>query len=75
MRASVGDHLIVQSPTTGKPRREGEIVGLHRANGEPPYDVRWSDSDRICLVFPGPDAHIHHPHPAGGAGDAASAPR
>lgn len=60
MKAEVGDHLIVESPVTGKPRREGEIVGLHHENGEPPYDVRWTDNDHVSVVFPGPDAHIQH---------------
>ncbi len=60
MHAEVGDQLIVESPTTGATRRDGEIVGLHHDDGTPPYDVRWSDSDHVSLVFPGPDAHIHH---------------
>ncbi|WP_432012189.1 Acg family FMN-binding oxidoreductase [Streptomyces cucumeris] len=60
MHAQVGDQLIVESPTTGAARRDGEIVGLHHDDGTPPYDVRWSDSEQISLVFPGPDAHIHH---------------
>ncbi|AGP61014.1 Acg family FMN-binding oxidoreductase [Streptomyces rapamycinicus] len=59
MRAHVGDQLIVESPTSGATKRDGEIVGLHHDDGTPPYDVRWSDTDQITLVFPGPDAHIH----------------
>lgn len=64
MRAAVGDRLIVERATTGQPRREGEIVGLHHSSGEPPYDVRWSDSEHVSVVFPGPDAHVHHHGPA-----------
>lgn len=60
MRAHLGDQLVVESPTTGLARRDGEIVGLHHADGTPPYDVRWSDTNRVTLVFPGPDAHVHH---------------
>ncbi|GAA2494955.1 DUF1918 domain-containing protein [Streptomyces sp. NPDC059506] len=60
MRASVGDRVIVESATTGQPRRDGEIVALHHPDGTPPYDVRWSDTGRVTVVFPGPDAHIHH---------------
>ncbi|MFD5387090.1 Acg family FMN-binding oxidoreductase [Streptomyces sp. NPDC127074] len=59
MRAQVGDQLIVESPTSGATERDGEIVGLHHDDGTPPYDVRWSDTDQVTLVFPGPDAHIH----------------
>ncbi|AVZ77834.1 XRE family transcriptional regulator [Streptomyces lunaelactis] len=60
MRAHLGDQLVIESPTTGATRRDGEIVGLHHADGTPPYDVRWSDTDEVTLVFPGPDAHVRH---------------
>ncbi|GKQ37901.1 pyridoxamine 5'-phosphate oxidase family protein [Streptomyces sp. A012304] len=60
MRAHLGDRLVVESPATGATRRDGEIVGLHHEDGTPPYDVRWSDTDEVTLVFPGADAHIHH---------------
>jgi len=74
MRAQLGDVLVVESPTTGVTKRDGEIVGLHHQDGTPPYDVRWSDTDHVTLVFPGPDAHVRHVHavPAGGP-DAAHA--
>ncbi|MFE3632716.1 pyridoxamine 5'-phosphate oxidase family protein [Streptomyces cellostaticus] len=60
MRAHLGDQLVVESAATGVARRDGEIVGLHHEDGTPPYDVRWSDTDQVSLVFPGPDAHIRH---------------
>ncbi|MGX1128566.1 nitroimidazol reductase NimA-like FMN-containing flavoprotein (pyridoxamine 5'-phosphate oxidase superfamily) [Streptomyces glaucescens] len=60
MRAHLGDQLVIESPATGATRRDGEIVGLHHDDGTPPYDVRWSDTDEVTLVFPGPDAHIRH---------------
>ncbi|MBA2806879.1 DUF1918 domain-containing protein [Streptomyces sp. KM273126] len=60
MRADLGDQIVIESPTTGAHRRDGEIVGLHHEDGTPPYDVRWSDTHEVTLVFPGPDAHIHH---------------
>ncbi|MGF1239694.1 pyridoxamine 5'-phosphate oxidase family protein [Streptomyces sp. 2-6] len=59
MHAQLGDRLVVESPVTGVTRRDGEIVGLHHDDGTPPYDVRWSDTGEITLVFPGPDAHVH----------------
>ncbi|MGW3989193.1 pyridoxamine 5'-phosphate oxidase family protein [Streptomyces sp. NPDC004830] len=58
MHAHLGDRLIVESPTTGVVRRDGEIIGLHHDDGTPPYDVRWSDTGDVTLVFPGPDAHL-----------------
>ncbi|MFD9813416.1 DUF1918 domain-containing protein [Streptomyces sp. NPDC059080] len=63
--ARVGDRLIVGGATVGDEGRDGEIVGLHHADGTPPYDVRWSDTDRVTLVFPGPDAHVQHTPPTG----------
>ncbi|WP_073951331.1 pyridoxamine 5'-phosphate oxidase family protein [Streptomyces kebangsaanensis] len=77
MRAQLGDRLVVESPVTGVVRRDGEIVGLHHDDGTPPYDVRWSDTGEVTVVFPGPDAHIRHRQrepregvsPAGGVGD------
>ncbi|MFF3898000.1 pyridoxamine 5'-phosphate oxidase family protein [Streptomyces sp. NPDC001812] len=60
MRAHLGDQLVIEGPATGAPRRDGEIVGLHHEDGTPPYDVRWSDTQAVTLVFPGPDAHIKH---------------
>ncbi|MFF3821489.1 pyridoxamine 5'-phosphate oxidase family protein [Streptomyces bluensis] len=60
MRAQLGDHLVIESPVTGATRRDGEIVGLHHEDGTPPYDVRWSDTHEVTLVFPGRDAHVRH---------------
>lgn len=58
--AHVGDRLIIGGATVGDAGRDGEIVGLHHADGTPPYDVRWSDTGRVTLVFPGPDARVQH---------------
>ncbi|TPQ15720.1 DUF1918 domain-containing protein [Streptomyces sporangiiformans] len=74
MRAQLGDQLVVESPATGATRRDGEIVGLHHADGTPPYDVRWSDTDEVTLVFPGPDAHIRHIEHRPGSPQAPSRP-
>ncbi|MFF3890081.1 DUF1918 domain-containing protein [Streptomyces sp. NPDC001914] len=60
MQAHLGDQLVIESTRSGAARRDGEIVGLHHADGTPPYDVRWSDTDEVALVFPGPDAHVRH---------------
>ncbi|MQS17131.1 DUF1918 domain-containing protein [Streptomyces kaniharaensis] len=62
MKAAVGDRIIVQGTRPGAARRDGEIVGLHHPDGSPPYDVRWSDNDRVTEYFPGPDTRIHHYH-------------
>ncbi|WP_055627345.1 DUF1918 domain-containing protein [Streptomyces hirsutus] len=75
MRAQLGDQLVVESPATGATRRDGEIVGLHHEDGTPPYDVRWSDTDEVTLVFPGPDAHIRHIEHGPGSAHEPSRPR
>ncbi|MFC9729827.1 DUF1918 domain-containing protein [Streptomyces roseolus] len=58
--ARVGDRLIVGGATVGDGGRDGEIVALHHEDGSPPFDVRWSDTGRVTLVFPGPDARVQH---------------
>ncbi|GAA3388199.1 DUF1918 domain-containing protein [Streptomyces roseoviridis] len=70
--AHVGDRLIIGGATIDDAGRDGEIVGLHHADGTPPYDVRWSDTGRVSLVFPGPDARVHH---FADSGAEAAAPR
>ncbi|MFF3517907.1 DUF1918 domain-containing protein [Streptomyces sp. NPDC002573] len=60
MRAHLGDRLVIEGQATDATRRDGEIVGLRHADGTPPYDVRWSDTGEVTLVFPGPDAHVRH---------------
>ncbi|MFI9650682.1 DUF1918 domain-containing protein [Streptomyces sp. NPDC052040] len=59
-RARVGDEIVVRGTTAGVIARDGEIVGLHHPDGSPPYDVRWADSGRVTLYFPGPDSYIRH---------------
>jgi hypothetical protein len=29
-------------------------------DGDPPYLVRWDDTGRTTLLFPGSDCRIHH---------------
>jgi Domain of unknown function (DUF1918) len=50
MRANVGDWLI----RGGDSGRSGLVIGLHHADGSPPYVVRWRSDGHIALVFPGP---------------------
>ena len=60
MRATAGDRLIVKATHVGEPNRDAEILEVHGADGCPPYLVRWSDTGHEGLVFPGPDAEVHH---------------
>ena len=61
MHAQVGDGLVIQGHQVGERRRTGEIVEVRGGDGGPPYLVRWDDSGRTTLLFPGSDCEIHHP--------------
>ncbi len=63
MRASIGDRILIASNQLDRPARDGKVVELRNPDGSPPYLVRWSDTGRTGLFFPGPDAHIEH-HPS-----------
>lgn len=69
MIAAVGDHMVIGGHRVGQPLRRGEIVEVRGADGAPPYLVRWDDSGRTTLLFPGPDCTIEH-LAASSAGDA-----
>ncbi len=58
-RARVGDRIVVRGHHLGEPGRDGEILEV-AADGGPPFRVRWSDSGREVLLFPGPDALVEH---------------
>ncbi|HEX6345883.1 DUF1918 domain-containing protein [Umezawaea sp.] len=58
MRAQTGDWLLVEQSSVDRPARRGRIVGVRRADGGPPYLVRWLDTGHETLVYPGPDAHV-----------------
>ncbi len=60
MFAAVGDRLVINSQHLGEPVKDGEIIALRHADGSPPYVVRWEDTGRESLVFPGPDATVQH---------------
>lgn len=63
MYAAVGDRLLVKGRILGDPGRDGEILEVSHPDGTPPYLVRWADTGRTSLFFPGPDATVHHfPH-------------
>jgi hypothetical protein len=52
--------MVVASARLDGPVRDGEIVRADN-DGAGPYLVRWADSGRETLFFPGPDAHVEHP--------------
>lgn len=58
MKARVGERLVIDGTHLGEPARTGVIIELRHADGTPPYVVRWLDTGRETLVFPGPDARV-----------------
>jgi hypothetical protein len=68
MKARAGDRLVIRGHRVHEPDRDAEILEVRGPDGEPPYRIRWSDSGRDTLIFPGSDALIeqleHRPAPA-----------
>ena len=60
MFATVGDELIIEGHRIGLPRRIGKVVEARGDGGGPPYLVRWDDTGRTTLLFPGADCRIEH---------------
>lgn len=58
MKAQVGDWLVIQPRYVDAHGRRGLILDVPDDAGGPPYLVRWTDTDREALVFPGPDARV-----------------
>lgn len=64
MKAKVGDRLVLEGTHVGDPRRVGIVTALRHDDGSPPYVVRWLDTGKEGLVFPGTEAHVEAPAPA-----------
>jgi hypothetical protein len=77
VEARVGDRLVIKGHRIHEPDRDAEILEVGDRDGGPPYRVRWSDSGRVTLLFPGSDARIEsveHEHgylPPGALGQVA----
>ena len=64
MKAEPGDRIVIRGRNVGDVIRAGIITGVRGADGEPPYIVRWLDTEHECWFLPGPDAVIEHREPA-----------
>lgn len=60
LRASPGDRLVIRGHQLGRPDRDAEILEVLGEDGRPPFRVRWSETGRVALLFPGPDAAVEH---------------
>ncbi len=57
MRASAGDHIVVETSTLGTPRREGQVIEALGEGDNRHYRVQWQDGHE-SIYFPGPDAWV-----------------
>ena len=60
LQARPGDRLLIQPHHLGEPQRDGEILEAHGPAGTAPFLVRWEDTGRTSLFYPGSDARIEH---------------
>lgn len=60
MNAAEGDRIVVKGHHLGDSERDGEIIEVRGESGGPPYLVRWGDTGRVALFFPGPDTVVQH---------------
>lgn len=60
MQATAGDRIVIKGHHIGEHDRDCEVLEVRGPDGTPPYLVRWDDTGRESLFFPGPDAHVQH---------------
>jgi hypothetical protein len=53
-----GDRLVIAPHHQGEPARDAEVLEARGEDGGPPYLVRWEDSGRVSLHYPGSDAAV-----------------
>jgi Domain of unknown function (DUF1918) len=56
MHAEVGDRLVID----GDPERVGLIIDVPRADGSPPYVIKWLTTGHIALVSPDQFGRVVH---------------
>ncbi len=59
-RVEAGDRLIIKGHRLGERDRDAEILEVLGDAGARRFRVRWSDTGREGLLFPGTDAVIEH---------------
>ena len=60
MNARVGDRIVILGHHAGEPNRDCEVIDVRGTAGAPPYLVRWGDSGREAILYPGSDAIVQH---------------
>lgn len=57
-RVRAGDRLVITAHHQGGRPRDAEVLEVRGEDGGPPYLVRWQDTGRVSLHYPGSDAHV-----------------
>jgi CBS domain-containing protein len=57
-RVRPGDRLVITAHHQGGRPRDAEVLEARGADGGPPYLVRWEDTGRVSLHYPGSDARV-----------------
>jgi len=60
VRVRPGDRLVITAHHQGGRPRDAEVLEARGADGGPPYLVRWQDTGRVSLHYPGSDARVEH---------------
>lgn len=60
LRARPGDRLVIKGHRLGEPTRDAEILEVLGADGAPPFRVRWWETGKEGVLFPGADAAVEH---------------
>jgi CBS domain-containing protein len=55
-----GDRLVITAHQQGGRPRDAEVLEARGPDGGPPYLVRWQDTGRVSLHYPGSDARVEH---------------
>lgn len=53
-----GDRLVIRAHHLGGVERDAEILEARGQGGTAPFLVRWEDSGRVSLLYPGSDAQV-----------------
>ncbi len=61
LRARPGNRLVITAHHQGDRPRDAEVLEARGEDGAPPFLVRWADTGRTTLHYPGPDATIAPP--------------
>ncbi|MGE3139360.1 MAG: DUF1918 domain-containing protein [Thermoleophilia bacterium] len=57
-RVHAGDRLVIAAHHQGGRPRDAEVLEVRGEDGGPPFLVRWQDTGRVSIHYPGSDATV-----------------